>query len=142
MRPKGRPLGSALGPGGELPDVFDATLLDAAAASFDRAAQHVTLSRHALHTLIVVYSARWFDGLPEDLQAQLGELPRQLAVDARRAQREAEPRMLQRLARLGIEVHEHDGKQRRAFARATRPVIERLQRELGPEARALLSTAR
>jgi len=137
-----QPLRPVLGPDSAAPEIFDATLLEAAAASFDRGARHVTLSRHALESTVVVYSARWFDGLPEDLQARLDDLPKELAQRARRAQREAEPRLLSRLARLDIAVHKHDARARRAFESATRNAANKLAKSLGADAQTLLRSAR
>lgn len=128
--------GAALARGGI--DAFEATVLDAVAATDDRGASHLVLSRHGLSPRILVYSERWFVGLPEQVQQSLGALPGELFVDAQRAANDMEKRVLAHLRARGVTVIEPTRAERAAFVRATRDARQALARGARSEAQDLL----
>lgn len=119
-------------------DAIDVTLLDAAAAGHDRVATHVVTSHHALEPQIVVYSARWFEGLPEQIQRELEKLPSTLVEQARKAQHELEKRLLAHLRARKLEVVDPTNAERSAFLRVTRATRRELAEAAGPAGASLL----
>lgn len=136
------PLGAGERPGAALArgavDAFEATLLDAVAATDDRGASHLVLSRHAFEPQILVFSERWFAGLPEEVQQSLAALPSELLVDARKIASDMETRVLAGLRTRGVEVIEPTRAERAAFVRVTKDARQSLARDARSDAQALL----
>ncbi len=123
-------------------DGFDNTPLFAFATSWYQAAHHLVLSRHSYQPGIVVYSKRWYDSLPHDLQHVLDSVPQQLVTDGREGVRQMEPILLRNLRSRGIEVHEMSAEERAAFVEVAAPVPDRIARKAGRNGRALLAALR
>ncbi|MBX3252110.1 MAG: TRAP transporter substrate-binding protein [Myxococcales bacterium] len=123
-------------------DGFDNTPLFAFATSWYQAARHFTISEHSYQPGIIVYSKRWYDGLPADLQTMLTSIPREMVVEGRTSVRQMDPILIRNLERYGISVHRPSASERQAFAAATRNVPEAVARKGGAKARNLLKALR
>lgn len=115
------PTAGAPAPGASAP-IVDATPLQAAACGRDRLATHVLRARHALDVSILVFSKRWFDGLPSKAQADLRKPEAALTAAARARVRNQNARVLEAWAARGLVVHEPDKTERRSLVRALRKV--------------------
>lgn len=123
-------------------DGFDNTPLFAFATSWYQAARHFTVSEHSYQPGIIVYSKRWYDGLPADLQTMLTSIPREMVVEGRESVRQMDPILIRNLERYGITVHRPSASERQAFASATRSVPDAVARKAGAKARNLLKALR
>ncbi len=123
-------------------DGFDNTPLFAFATSWYQAAGHFTVSEHSYQPGIIVYSKRWFDGLPADIQQILTNVPRELVVEGRTSVRQMDPILIRNLERYGIQVHRPSAAEKAAFAQATRSVPDAVARGAGAKARNLLNVLR
>lgn len=121
-------------------DGFDNTQLFAFATSWYQGVHHYSSTQHIYQPGIVVYSKRWFDTLPADLQQVLRTLPPNLTVDGRRQVRAMDPILTRNLQKAGVTVTELSAEQRAAFAQATRSVADRVAKTA--DARALLRAIR
>jgi len=123
-------------------DGFDNTPLFAFATSWYQAAHHLALSRHAYQPGIIVYSKRWFDGLPADIQEVLRNVPQDMVQEGRTNVRRMDPILIRNLERYGLEVHEPSSAERASFAAATHTVADRVATKVGPGGRDLLRAIR
>lgn len=123
-------------------DGFDNTPLFAFATSWYQAARHLTLSRHSYQPGIIVYSKTWFDGLPEDIQQVLANIPQDLVVSGRRSVRRMDPVLIRNLERYGIQVHTPSDEERAAFQQASSGVANRVASKTGAGGRSLLKALR
>ena len=123
-------------------DGFDNTPLFAFATSWYQAAKHLNLSQHSYQPGIIVYSKRWYDGLPDDVKRALDTVPQSLVESGRNNVRRMDPVLLQNLERYGIQVHRPSATERQAFVQATRNVAAQVARKAGAGGRDLLSAIR
>lgn len=123
-------------------DGFDNTPLFAFATSWYQGAQHLNVSEHSYQPGIVVYSKRWFDDLPDDLQAVLKNVPAEITTTGRQQVRAMDPILLRNLERHGITVHRPSAAERAAFVKLGGPVQDRVARSAGARGRALLQAIR
>jgi tripartite ATP-independent transporter DctP family solute receptor len=123
-------------------DGFDNTPIFAFASSWYQGARHLNLSEHSYQPGIVVYSKRWFDSLPADLQQVLVNVPADVTTDGRQQVRRMDPVLIRNLERYGITVHRPTPAERAAFAKIGRPVQDAAARRAGARARALLRALR
>lgn len=119
-------------------DGFDNTPLFAFATSWYQAAGHLNLSRHSYQPGIIVYSKRWFDGLPADVQQVLESVPTNLITEGRRNVRRMDPILVRNLGNAGLTVHEPSAAERRAFAEVARNVPRQVAAKVGGQGRQLL----
>ncbi|MEM9068882.1 MAG: TRAP transporter substrate-binding protein [Myxococcota bacterium] len=119
-------------------DGFDNTPLFAFATSWYQAAQHLNLSEHSYQPGIIVYSKRWYDGLPQDIQQVLQSVPNDMVSNGRRAVRRMDPVLIRNLERYGIQVHRPSAAERQAFAQTARNVPNQVAAKVGGQGRALL----
>ena len=91
-------------------DGFDNTPLFATAGSWyqglDDGERHIFLSRHSYQPAILVYSKKWFDKLPKDVQKVLTTADYELVAWGRQQVRQIEPVLLKNLAKYGYEIYE------------------------------------
>ncbi|MGF1469029.1 MAG: TRAP transporter substrate-binding protein [Sandaracinaceae bacterium] len=123
-------------------DGFDNTPLFSFATSWYRAAQHLNLSEHSYQPGIVVYSKRWFDDLPSEIQEVLTSLPASLESSGRSQVRRMDPILIRNLERYGISVHRPSASERAAFAKVGRPVQRQVAQKAGAAGRRLLDALR
>lgn len=123
-------------------DGFDNTPLFAFATSWYQAAHHLNLSQHSYQPGIIVYSKRWFDGLPADIQQVLRSVPADLIAEGRRNVRRMDPVLIRNLERYGIQVHRPTAAEREAFAQVARNVPNQVATKAGGQGRALLQAIR
>jgi len=127
-------------------DGFDNTPLFAMAASWyqglKEGERHIFLSRHCYQPALLVYSKKWFDTLPKDIQDVLTTLPHDLTVWGRGQVRKIEPVLLKNLERYGYEIYEPTQKELAAFKAKQKGVPDRIAKEMGPEGLALLKAIR
>ena len=91
-------------------DGFDNTPLFAMATTWyqglDDGERNLFLSKHSYQPGIVIYSKKWFDTLPADIQKVLLNVPYDLTTWGREQVRKMEPVLIKNLVRYGYEVHE------------------------------------
>lgn len=121
-------------------DGFDNTPLFAFATSWYQAASHFTVSEHSYQPGIIVYSKRWYDGLPADIQQILTNIPREMVLEGRTSVRSMDPILIRNLERYGIQVHRPTAAEKQAFAAATASVSNQVGG--GAKARNLLRAIR
>lgn len=127
-------------------DGFDNTPLFAMAASWyqglKEGERHIFLSRHCYQPALLVYSKKWFDALPKDIQGVITTLPHDLTVWGREQVRKIEPVLLKNLERYGYEIYEPTEAELAAFKAKQKGVPARIAKEMGPEGVALLKAIR
>ena len=101
-----------------------------------RQAPHVTLTRHAYDTGVILADKKWYEGLPEsarqDIEASLDQ-----SAQLRAAVRQAAQQILKNSADYGITFHEISAEQRAAWQSATRGNHKKLLRVIGGQATAV-----
>jgi TRAP-type C4-dicarboxylate transport system substrate-binding protein len=127
-------------------DGFDNTPLFAMAASWyqglKEGERHIFLSRHCYQPALLVYSKKWFETLPKDIQKILTTMPHDLTVWGRDQVRKIEPVLLKNLKRYGYEIYEPTPEELALFKAAQKDVPDRVAKEMGPEGVALLKAIR
>jgi len=127
-------------------DGFDNTPLFAMAASWyqglKKGERHIFLSRHCYQPALLVYSKKWFETLPKDIQKILTTMPHDLTIWGREQVRKIEPVLLKNLKRYGYEIHDPTPEELALFKAAQKDVPDRVAKEMGPEGVALLKAIR
>jgi TRAP-type C4-dicarboxylate transport system substrate-binding protein len=103
-------------------DGFDNTALFSLAAGWIEPVTHYTLSRHIYQPAAVVYSKKFVDSLPPDLQKVVIGDPFAESVRGRTAVRALEGELLDTIRSMGKQVVELTDAQREAFKTETRAV--------------------
>jgi TRAP-type C4-dicarboxylate transport system substrate-binding protein len=88
-----------------------------------------------------VLSQRWLDGLPAEMRKKIEALPSSLSDGAEKALDAQRARLLDSLRTRGVEVHELDKRERRAFVAATKQARQALEGEPGSIARRIIRGA-
>jgi TRAP-type C4-dicarboxylate transport system substrate-binding protein len=127
-------------------DGFDNTPLFAMAGSWyqglKEGERNIFLSRHCYQPALIVYSKKWFNTLPKDIQEVLMTVPHELTVWGREQVRKVEPVLLKNLARYGYVIYEPTEKELAAFKAAEKGVPDLVAKEMGPQGQALLKAIR
>jgi len=127
-------------------DGFDNTPLFAMAGSWyqglDEGERHIFLSRHCYQPAILVYSKKWFDDLPKDIQTTITTVDPELVTWGRKQVRQIEPVLLKNLAKYGYEIYEPSAAELAPFKAAQKGIPDKIAKEMGPEGVALLKTIR
>ena len=127
-------------------DGFDNTPLFAMATTWyqglDDDERNLFLSKHSYQPGIVVYSKKWFDTLPKDIQEVLLSPPYDLTTWGREQVRQMEPVLIKNLVRYGYDVHEPTAEERAAFKAKEKGVPEKIAKEVGPSGQALLKAVK
>jgi TRAP-type C4-dicarboxylate transport system substrate-binding protein len=127
-------------------DGFDNTPLFAMAASWyqglKEGERHIFLSRHCYQPALLVYSKKWFETLPKDIQKILTTMPHDLTIWGREQVRKIEPILLKNLKRYGYEIYDPTPEELALFKAAQKDVPDRVAKEMGPEGVALLKAIR
>lgn len=100
-------------------DGLDNTALFIQSAGLGDALDHFTVTRHIYQPAAIVFSKRWFDTLPPDLQT-LVKSKKTLGPGGRVLIREEEKGMLENFEVFGVEVHTLTDAQREQFAAVAR----------------------
>ena len=127
-------------------DGFDNTPLFAMAGSWyqglDEGERHIFLSRHSYQPAVLVYSKKWFDKLPKDIQTTITTVDPELVVWGRKQVRQIEPVLLKNLANYGYEIYEPSAEELAPFRAKQKGVADQIAKEMGPEGVKLLETIR
>jgi TRAP-type C4-dicarboxylate transport system substrate-binding protein len=127
-------------------DGFDNTPLGATAASWYQALnegeRNLFLSRHCYQPALLAYSKKWFETLPKDIQEVITTVPHELTVWGRAQVRTIEPILLKNLKRYGYDIYDPTPEELAAFKAVQKDVPDRIAKEMGPEAVALLKAVR
>jgi TRAP-type C4-dicarboxylate transport system substrate-binding protein len=127
-------------------DGFDNTPLFAMATTWyqglGEGERNLFLSRHSYQPGIVVYSKKWFDTLPPDIQKVLLSVPYELTTWGREQVRKMEPVFLKNLVRYGYDIHEPTKAELQKFKDKEKGVPEKIAKETGPAGVKLLNTVR
>ena len=127
-------------------DGFDNTPLFAMAGSWyqglKEGERNIFLSRHCYQPAILVYSKKWFDTLPNDLQKIITNLDHDITVWGRDQVRKVEPVLLKNLARYGYDIHDPSPEELAAFKEKQKGVPDRIAKEIGADGVALLKAIR
>ena len=100
-------------------DGLDNTALYIQSAGLAEPLDYFTMSRHIYQPAAIVYSKRFFDTLPPDLQ-QILLAPRSMAADGRTSIRAEDQAMIENMALFNVEVIELTDAERAAFAQKAR----------------------
>ncbi len=103
-------------------DGYDNTELFAFAAAWYVATTHFTRTQHIYQPAAIVYSKKWFQSLPKELQEVLSGDSEEVLKMEKRSFRSVDamgPQLVQNFRDAGIEVHELDDATRNKFKAAT-----------------------
>jgi TRAP-type C4-dicarboxylate transport system substrate-binding protein len=127
-------------------DGFDNTPLFAMATTWyqglDDGERNLILSKHSYQPGIVVYSKKWFDTLPKDIQEVLLNVPYELTTWGRDQVRKMEPVLLKNLVRYGYDIHEPSKEELQKFKDAEKGVPEAVAKQVGPAGVKLLKAVK
>jgi TRAP-type C4-dicarboxylate transport system substrate-binding protein len=127
-------------------DGFDNTPLFAMAGSWyqglDEGERHIFLSRHSYQPAILVYSKKWFDRLPKDIQTTITTVDPELVTWGRKQVRQIEPVLLKNLANYGYEIYEPSAEELAAFKAKQKGIPDKIAKEMGAEGVKLLEVIR
>jgi TRAP-type C4-dicarboxylate transport system substrate-binding protein len=127
-------------------DGFDNTPLFAMATTWyqglDDGERNLILSKHSYQPGIVVYSKKWFDTLPKDIQEILTTVPYDLTTWGREQVRKMEPVLIKNLVRYGYEIHDPSSAELQKFKDKEKGVPESVAKEVGPAGQKLLKAVR
>jgi TRAP-type C4-dicarboxylate transport system substrate-binding protein len=127
-------------------DGFDNTPLFAMAGSWyqglKEGERHIFLSRHIYQPAALVYSKKWFDKLPKEVQDAITIVDQELVDWGREQVRIIEPVLLKNLGRYGYEIYEPSPEELAPFKEATKNVADEVAKEIGPSGVALLKAIR
>ncbi len=127
-------------------DGFDNTPLFAMATTWyqglDDGERNLFLSKHSYQPGIVVYSKKWFDTLPADIQKVLLSVPYDLTTWGREQVRKMEPVLLKNLVRYGYDIHEPTEAELAKFKEKEKGVPEAVAKQTGPAGVKLLKSVR
>jgi TRAP-type transport system periplasmic protein len=100
-------------------DGYDNTPVFTFAASWHVATRHFTLTEHIYQPAAVVFSRKFWEGLPKDLQTALspdGDDVTKMESRGRRNIRAMEPQLIQNFSDAGIKVHKLSASDKKEFA--------------------------
>jgi len=127
-------------------DGFDNTPLFAMATTWyqglDDDERNLILSKHSYQPGIVVYSKKWFDTLPKDIQEILITVPYDLTTWGRDQVRKMEPVLIKNLVRYGYDIHEPSSAELQKFKDKEKGVPESVAKQVGPAGQKLLKAVR
>ncbi len=127
-------------------DGFDNTPLFAMATTWyqglDDGERNLFLSKQSYQPGIVVYSKKWFDTLPKDIQDVLVNIPYDLTTWGREQVRKMEPVLVKNLVRYGYEVYEPTAAELQKFKDKEKGVPEKVAKQVGPAGQKLLKAVR
>ncbi|MFZ1866071.1 MAG: TRAP transporter substrate-binding protein [Polyangiales bacterium] len=127
-------------------DGFDNTPLFAMATTWyqglGEGERNLFLSKHSYQPGIVVYSKKWFDTLPADIQKVLLSVPYDLTTWGREQVRKMEPVLLKNLVRYGYDIHDPTDAELQKFKDKEKGVPEDIAKQTGPAGVKLLKAVR
>ena len=127
-------------------DGFDNTPLYAMASTWyqglDDGERNLFLSKHSYQPGIAVYSKKWFDTLPADIQKVLISAPYELTTWGREQVRKMEPVLLKNLVRYGYDIHEPTEAELQKFKDKEKGVPDHVAKQVGPAGQKLLKAVR
>lgn len=127
-------------------DGFDNTPLFAMAGSWyqglPEGERNIFLSRHCYQPAALVYSKKWFDTLPEDIQSALTLVDQDLVDWGRKQVRVIEPVLLKNLERYGYDVYEPSAEELAPFKEVQKKTPDKIAKETGSGGVALLEAIR
>ncbi|MDH3729129.1 MAG: TRAP transporter substrate-binding protein [Myxococcales bacterium] len=127
-------------------DGFDNTPLFAMAGTWyqglKEGERNLFLSRHCYQPALLVYSKKWFNTLPKDVQVVLTSVPHELTIWGRSQVRKVEPVLLKNLARYGYEIYQPTADELTPFKAAQQKVPDLVAKEMGPAGQGLLREIR
>ena len=127
-------------------DGFDNTPLFAMAGSWyqglDEGERHIFLSRHSYQPAILVYSKKWFDKLPKDIQTTITTVDYELVAWGRKQVRQIEPVLLKNLAKYGYEIYDPSAEELAPFKAKQKGIPDQIAKEMGSDGVKLLKIIR
>jgi len=102
-------------------DGLDNTALYIQAGGLAEPLDYFTKSRHIYQPAAVVFSRKWFEGLPDDLKAVVAK-PKSLTQSGREAIREEDAAMIESFSLFNVDVIELSDAEREAFAKVGRTI--------------------
>lgn len=104
-------------------DGLDNSALFIQSAGLAEPLDYFTLTRHIYQPAAIVYSKRFYDTLPLDLQKVL-LAPKSLAAEGRQGIRDEDEAMIENMSLLSVDVIELTDEEREAFAKQARTIHE------------------
>lgn len=127
-------------------DGFDNTPLFAMAGSWYQGLQegerNLFLSRHCYQPAALVYSKKWFDTLPDDVQQALTVVDQDLVDWGRKQVRMMEPVLIKNLERYGYDVYDPSPEELAPFKEIQKKTPDKIAKETGSAGLALLKAIR
>lgn len=127
-------------------DGFDNTPLFAMAGSWyqglPEGERNLFLSRHCYQPAALVYSKKWFETLPKEVQAAITQVDQDLVEWGRKQVRVMEPVLIKNLERYGYEVYEPSAEDLAPFKAVQKKVPDEIAKETGSAGVALLKAIR
>ncbi|MGD8823584.1 MAG: TRAP transporter substrate-binding protein [Myxococcales bacterium] len=127
-------------------DGFDNTPLFAMAGSWYQGLQegerNLFLSRHCYQPAALVYSKKWFDTLPKDIQSALTLVDQDLVDWGRKQVRVMGPVLLKNLERYGYDVYDPSPEELAPFKEVQKKTPDKIAKETGAAGVALLKAIR
>ena len=127
-------------------DGFDNTPLFAMATTWYQGLadgeRNLILSKHSYQPGIVVYSKKWFDTMPKDIQEILLTVPYDLTTWGREQVRKMEPVLIKNLVRYGYDIHDPSSAELQKFKDKEKSVPENVAKQVGPAGVKLLKAVR
>jgi TRAP-type C4-dicarboxylate transport system substrate-binding protein len=127
-------------------DGFDNTPLFAMATTWYQGLadgeRNLIFSKHSYQPGIVVYSKKWFDTLPKDIQEILLTVPYDLTTWGREQVRKMEPVLIKNLVRYGYDIHDPSSAELQKFKDKEKSVPENVAKQVGPAGVKLLKAVR
>ncbi len=93
----------------------------------------VTETNHGVLDYLVVTSTKWWDGLPDDLRADLGRILTEVTTERNNAVNDLEADAKANVAATGETIRELTPEQRKAWADAMRPVWDKFGGDIGQD---------
>lgn len=123
-------------------DGLDNTALYTLTGGLAEPLDYFTLTKHIYQPAAILYSRRWFERLPEDLQKIVME-PRRFATDGRKKIRAEEQNMIALFPDMGMKVVDLSDAEREAFKKAGRAMHGKFAASIegGPETLAMIQKA-
>lgn len=121
---------------------FGQTPLFTFATGWHQGVQYYTVSRHVYQPAVIVYSAKWFDAQPAELQTKLlGDAEAQTRF-SRDGVRKIEDGLLQNFVNYGIKVHELTAAERQSFAKQAEALHDGFTKKASKDAKAVWAKIR
>jgi C4-dicarboxylate-binding protein DctP len=93
----------------------------------------ITLTDHGVIDYLVVTSAEWWNGLPEDLRGKLGKIIAEVSAEGNAAAEAINIEARKKIEAAGTPIRELTPEQRKAWVDAVNPVWKKFEGDIGAD---------